>query len=119
LIYHSLSDLLVKKTLRDGIYYVTTGGGGAPLAGINTSAPVWQSGDVAASEYHYCNIEVNSTDVAVTVYLSNHSLLDSFSIDRPISLPPPFPVEVLVLALGLCAIAIIVIVVIIYWRRKS
>jgi predicted phosphodiesterase len=107
------------RTLRDGIYYVTTGGGGAPLYEVNTSAPIWQPGDVAASEYHYCNIEVNSTDVSVTTYLSNHSLLDSFSIERPISLPPPIPVEILVLALGLCVIAIIVVVVIIYWRRKS
>jgi 3',5'-cyclic AMP phosphodiesterase CpdA len=107
------------RTLRDGIYYVTTGGGGAPLAGVNTSAPIWQPGDVAASEYHYCNIEVNTVDVEVTTYNSSHNLLDSFNIERPISLPPPFPVEFLVLALGLCVAAIIVIVVIIYWRRKS
>ena len=107
------------RTLRDGIFYVTTGGGGAPLAGINTSAPVWQPGDVAASEYHYCNIEVNAAEVTVTAYLSNHSLLDSFSIERPSSLPPPLPIELLVF--GLCVIAIITIIaiVLIYWRRKS
>jgi len=63
---------------------------------------------------------VNSADVTVTTYLSNHSLFDSFSIERPSSLPSPFPIELLVL--GLCVIAIITIiaiVVIIYWRRRS
>lgn len=106
------------RTLRDGIYYVTTGGGGAPLAGINTSAPIWQPGDVAASEYHYCNIEVNPVNVTVTVYRADHSLLDSFNIERPAILPPPFPIELLLICLCLIVI-IVVVVVIIYWRRKK
>jgi predicted phosphodiesterase len=106
------------RTVRDGIYYVTTGGGGAPLAGINTSAPIWQAGDVAASEYHYCNIEVNSVDVTVTAYRSDHSLLDSFNIERPSILPPPIPIELLLISLCFIVI-IVVVVVIIYWRRKK
>ncbi|MHA2315014.1 MAG: metallophosphoesterase family protein [Candidatus Hermodarchaeia archaeon] len=106
------------RTLRDGLYYVTTGGGGAPLAGINTSAPIWQPGDVAASEYHYCNIEVNSTEVTVTAYKLDHSLVDSFNIERPSSPPPPFPIELILIGLYLIII-IVVIVLVIYWRRKT
>ena len=109
------------RTLRDGIYYVTTGGGGGPLAEIDVTAPIWQPGDVAASEYHYCNIKVNSTDVTVTAYTSDHSLLDSFSIERPSSPLPGPPIELLVL--GLCVVTIIVIIIVVvlilYWRRKS
>lgn len=108
------------RTLRDEIYYVTTGGGGAPLAGINTSAPIWQLGDVAASDYHYCNIDVSPVDVTVTAYRADHSLLDSFTIERPAILPPPFPIELLLISLSLIVIiVVVVVVVIIYWRRKK
>lgn len=108
------------RTLRDGIYYVTTGGGGAPLAGINVTAPIWQPADVAYSEYHYCNIDVNVTHVTVTAVNSDYSLLDSFTIARSVIAPPPFPIELLILALGLGLIVlIIIIIVIIYWRRNK
>lgn len=106
------------RTLRDGIYYVTTGGGGAPLAGIDVTLPIWQSEDVAYSEYHYCNIDVNVTHVTVTAVNADYSLLDSFTIARPLITPPPFPIELLILGLGLIVL-IMVIIVIIYWRRKT
>ncbi|MFX1577760.1 MAG: metallophosphoesterase family protein [Promethearchaeota archaeon] len=106
------------RTLRNGIYYVTTGGGGAPLAEINVTAPIWQAEDVAYSEYHYCNIDVNATHVTVTAVASDHSLLDSFTIERAVIVPPPFPIEPLIIGLGLIVL-IAVIIVIIYWRKKK
>lgn len=72
------------RTLRDGIYYVTTGGGGAPLYEFNTTAPDWQNGDVAHSEDHYCNVEVTSSGVSVTALKIDGTSIDSFSLDaRP------------------------------------
>ncbi|MFX1368408.1 MAG: metallophosphoesterase family protein [Promethearchaeota archaeon] len=67
---------------RDGISYVTTGGGGAPLYNPDMNTPTWQSGDVTFREYHYCNVEVNTTHVTTTVTTLNGTVLDSFSIER-------------------------------------
>ena len=78
-------DHMYYRTEREGIFFVVAGGGGAPLHDYDDSLTVWQEGDVAASEYSYCNVEVNSTHVAVSAYLLNGSLLDTFFIERPIS----------------------------------
>ncbi|MHA2271538.1 MAG: metallophosphoesterase family protein [Candidatus Hodarchaeales archaeon] len=76
-------DHMYYRTLRDGIYYVTTAGGGAPQYEYDTAAPDWQNSDVAYREHHYCNIEVNSSSVSVTGTSLNGTSLDSFSIDKP------------------------------------
>ncbi|MFW9915719.1 MAG: metallophosphoesterase family protein [Candidatus Thorarchaeota archaeon] len=68
------------RTLHDGIYYVTTGGGGAPIYEIDTAAPDWQSGDVAHSENHYCNVEVTSSGASVTVLKIDGTSIDSFNL---------------------------------------
>ena len=78
-------DHMYYRTEREGIYFVVAGGGGAPLHAYNDSSAVWQEGDVAASEYSYCNVEVNSTHVVVSAYLLDGSLLDSFFIERSVS----------------------------------
>jgi len=70
------------RTIRDGIFYVTTGGGGAPLAGVDTEAPIWQEGDVAHKKYHYCHVEVDSTTVTVTTLTPDGVALDSFALNR-------------------------------------
>jgi predicted phosphodiesterase len=70
------------RTIRDGIFYVTTGGGGAPLAGVDTEAPTWQMGDVAHKAYHYCNVEVDSTTVKVTTLTPEGVVLDNFTLNR-------------------------------------
>ncbi len=72
------------RTERDGIFYVVTGGGGAPLHDYNESSTTWQEEDFAASEHHYCNVEVNTTHVVVSAYLLNGTILESFFIERPI-----------------------------------
>lgn len=80
------------RTIRDGIYYVTTGGGGAPLYIPDMTTPTWQNGDIAFQEYHYCNIGVNATHATTTVTTLNGTVIDSFSIERadvvlPFTLP--------------------------------
>ncbi len=76
------------RTIRDGIFYVTTGGGGAPLAGVDTEAPIWQMGDVAHKRYHYCNVEVGSTTVTVTTLTPEGVVLDNFTLNRRGAHPP-------------------------------
>jgi 3',5'-cyclic AMP phosphodiesterase CpdA len=81
-------DHMYYRTFRDGIYYVTTAGGGAPLYEVDTAAPDWQNGDVAYSETHYCNIEVTSSGVSVKALKLDGTSLDSFNLDdEPYSEP--------------------------------
>jgi len=67
---------------RDGIYYVVTGGGGAQPAGIDETAPAWQEGDVGFTEFHYCNVQVNSSHIVVDVQLMNGTTADFFIISK-------------------------------------
>jgi len=69
------------RTIRDGIYYVVTGGGGAPLALYQTEGTVWQEGDVAFSDYHYCVAKYKSGYLNVDIFLLNGTVRDSFSIN--------------------------------------
>lgn len=114
------------RTIRDGIYYVTTGGGGAPLADIDPDPPIWQEGDIAYKEYHYCNVEVNSTHVKVDALKTDDSLLDSFTIDRttpttPTTTPttsptPTIPIEIIVAAILIVAV---IVILVLYLRHRK
>ena len=74
-------DHLYYRTIRDGICYVVTGGGGAPLALYQTEGTVWQEGDVAFSDYHYCVAKHESGYLNVEALLLNGTVIDSFSFD--------------------------------------
>jgi 3',5'-cyclic AMP phosphodiesterase CpdA len=69
-------DHIYYRTVRDGIAYVVTGGGGAPLysfANLNQGLP----GDVKAQENHFCVLDVCASNIAVKVYadkIGNKSL---------------------------------------------
>ena len=76
------------RTVRDGVFYLTTGGGGAPLAGVDAEAPIWQTGDVAHREYHYCCVEVGPTTVTVTTLTPEGVALDGFTMNRRGAHPP-------------------------------
>ncbi len=77
-------DHMYYRTERDGIFYVVTGGGGAPLHDYNDTGLTWQEGDFAAKEHHFCNVEVNTTHVVVYAYSLNGTILDSFFIEKPL-----------------------------------
>lgn len=121
------------RTLRDDIYYVITGGGGAPLYGPDTTAPIWQSGDVAASEYHYCNVVVNSTHVRIDVLQTDDTVIDSFVVLRlavtsptststgttPTSTVPPLPIPMEMVAVVAVGIVVLIgVIVIVQMRRR-
>ena len=59
-------DHLYYRTTRDGIVYVVTGGGGAPLYGIVTSE--LQRGDVAQRTHHFCVADLFPDEIRITVY---------------------------------------------------
>ncbi len=110
------------RSLRDGICYVVTGGGGAPPAGIDKSAPAWQDGDVGFTEFHYCNVEVNSSHVTADVHLLNGTTADFFIIPKPVTTSTidtftfPIPMEWLVMVIGFPVIMVIIVVI---WKSKQ
>ena len=80
------------RTIRSGVTYVTTGGGGADLY-TNGDLSEWQDGDVYFSEFHYCNITVTEdmgqVGIEIQVLIFNESdkstsIGDSFIVNDTI-----------------------------------
>ncbi|RJQ43692.1 MAG: hypothetical protein C4534_07700 [Gaiellales bacterium] len=66
--------------VEDGIHYVITGGGGAPLS----PTPPLAEGDVfAASDYHYVKADESLALVAVDVVGDDGAVLESFTLGEP------------------------------------
>lgn len=59
-------DHIYYRTTRDGIVYVVSGGGGAPLYGIASSR--LQPGDVARRIHHFCVADLFPDEIRVNVY---------------------------------------------------
>jgi hypothetical protein len=71
-------DHLYYRTVRDGITYVVTGGGGAPL--YEGRADLRVAGDVYESVHHFCVADVYPDRVAVTAYRRDLTRLDRFTV---------------------------------------
>ena len=125
-------DHLYYRTVRDGIYYVVTGGGGAPLALYQTEGTVWQDGDIAFSDYHYCVALFESGNLNVESVLRNGTVKDSFSISlspettTPTTSTPTTPTTgnglpdntMMYLAIGGVAVVVVLVIVYVISRRK-
>jgi hypothetical protein len=71
-------DHLYERSQVKGIYYVITGGGGAPLYTVNSADNPYQQ--VAVSAHHYSAIDVTSTSMALTAIGIDGEILDWFVI---------------------------------------
>lgn len=106
------------RATRDGINYITTGGGGAPLYAVDVTAPQFQEGDAAYAEYHYCNIELNSTHYTLSSLTINGTLLDTFTVTKTTITPPPrLPIELILIGVVAVVIIIVVVILVIRWRK--
>lgn len=76
-------DHIYYRTVRDGITYVVTGGGGAPL--YDGRHLVGVPGDVFEKVNHFCVADVYPDRVAVTVWRRDLSRLDRFTV--PVAKP--------------------------------
>lgn len=73
------------RTIRDGIVYVVTGGGGAPL--YSTSHPeLGVPGDVSEVNHHFCIGDVFADRIVMSVFRADLSTLDAFTVMVPV--PP-------------------------------
>lgn len=70
-------DHLYYRTKRDGVNYLVTGGGGAPLYQADNAA-LAIPGDVYVSDYHIIRCEVNGTQVSGTVITPSGKVIDKF-----------------------------------------
>ena len=111
-------DHLYYRTVRDGIYYVVTGGGGAPLAEIQKEWTVWQTGDVGFSDYHYCVAKPTNGFLEVDVFLLNGTIADSYTVGLPLPVTPFYIPEV-ILRISLAAVVVIVFILIIRVRGNK
>jgi hypothetical protein len=122
---------LYYRTIQDGIHYVVTGGGGAPLVVNLPQEPVWNEDDVYFSDYHYCVAKYESGYLNVEVFLLNGTLRDSFSLSMPQESTISTTVTttttttssgtnytITYLAIGVCAVAIVLIVIYLGSKRK-
>lgn len=71
-------DHLYERSWRNGVYYVITGGGGAPLYSINSSVNPHQQ--VAVAAHHYSALDVSPTSIALTAIGVDGDVLDWFVI---------------------------------------
>ena len=76
-----------ERSLVNGIYYVVTGGGGAPLYDqARTSS--WSQKFVKA--YHFCTLSVNNNQLTTSVFDINLKVIDQFTVSAK-SMPSKQP----------------------------
>ena len=72
-------DHVYYRTRRDGITYIVTGGGGAPLYD-GKHPELGLPDDIFEKVNHFCIVEVHADRVAVTAYRSDLTKLDQFEV---------------------------------------
>jgi predicted phosphodiesterase len=78
-------DHLYERSQKDGIYYVVTGGGGAPLYKINSAENPYQQ--VAQSVNHYTTLDVESTAITLSAIDADGRIIDWFKVPLAAHLP--------------------------------
>lgn len=71
-------DHCYERSLHNGIYYIVTGGGGAPLYSQKETSPYSQ---LYIKEYHFCKVSVYNGQLSVTAYSADLAVLDRITID--------------------------------------
>jgi hypothetical protein len=71
-------DHLYERSYKDGVYYVVTGGGGAPLYKINSVENPYQQ--VAVAVNHYVTLDVESTAITLTAIDADGAIIDWFKV---------------------------------------
>jgi len=104
------------RTVRDEIYYVVTGGGGAPLYQIETENTVWQVGDVGFSDYHYCVCSINTVtnQLDIEVIKLDGTTADTFSLQLPAGDLVPLIMTVVTIA----GIAVVALVLVLFIKKR-
>ncbi|MHC4426731.1 MAG: metallophosphoesterase, partial [Planctomycetota bacterium] len=81
-----------ERYLNNGIYYIVTGGGGAPLAGLVTDNqdPIRQYGE---SILHHCVIDVDSSSLTLSARYNSGIEFDTITITKTAKASNPSPAD--------------------------
>ena len=71
-------DHLYERSYKDGVYYVVSGGGGAPLYRVNSVENPYQQ--VAVSTNHYVTLDVESAAITLTAIDADGQIIDWFKV---------------------------------------
>lgn len=79
-----------ERYFHNGIYYIVTGGGGAPLHSLpeDTQEPIRQVGE---SAYHHCVIDVDSTSLSLSARYNSGVEFDTITIEKTAEASNPNP----------------------------
>lgn len=69
-----------ERSLRNNIYYIVTGGGGAPLHDQVRASPHSQ---VFIKVHHFCRLTVGENLITLSVFDIDSNLIDIVTVDRP------------------------------------
>ena len=67
-----------ERSYKDGIHYVTVGGGGAPLGNIGITPNPYRQ--YAERVHHHCIVDVSQDKVTITAYRKDGSVIDTVTI---------------------------------------
>ena len=68
------------RAVVNGVYHITTGGGGAPLYSPDPSYPNIVT---TANDYHFCKIAIDGDSLRFAAINSNRQLIDEFTLSLP------------------------------------
>ena len=77
-------DHLYERSYKDGVYYIVTGGGGAPLHNPNQTYNPYQQ--YVEETYHHCTIDINGATATFQAMRNDGSIFDSVALSH---LPSP------------------------------
>lgn len=72
-------DHLYERSAKDGVTYLVTGGGGAPLYKINSAPNPYQQ--VAISTHHYVALDIDAQAIALSAIDRDGAVIDSIRIE--------------------------------------
>ncbi len=73
-----------ERSYKDGVYYIVTGGGGAPLYSPNLTPNSYQQ--YAEATYHHCTIDINGTTATFRAIHNDGNVFDTITLSH---LSPP------------------------------
>ena len=72
-------DHLYERSTKDGVTYIVTGGGGAPLDKIDSVPNPYQQ--VAVSTHHYVGLDIDAQAITLTAIDRNGAVIDSLRLE--------------------------------------
>ena len=78
-------DHIYEWSYKDGVYYLVSGGGGAPLYNPNQNPNPYKVYNKDPSGYHHCLVDVGNSQITVTPYENDGDPFGTFSISQTIN----------------------------------